>query len=161
MDKICDIFSVILVCKGGQRKNLSLEAANGSEVIKNLIKDFPGEEINFENIPDDILTKIIEYLEHHKSIPPKKIPMPLPKKDFKECVDQWDYEFINIELEKIFEIMMAANYMHIQSLLDLTSAKIADVIRGKSPEEINRMFKLDDENSESNDLNENIIRGKK
>ena len=96
--------------------------------------------------------------------------MPNPKKDFKDCVDQWDYDFINnCDVETILQLMNAANFLQINSLLDLTSAKIASMIKGKNSEEIRRILNMedDDENEiecaeeekvDSDDDNDEIFR---
>merc|ERR1711964_751571 len=57
----------------------------------------------------------------------------------------WDATFIdNIEKtmgkKMIFKIILAANYMAIKSLLHLGCAKIATLIKGKSPEEIKKIL---------------------
>ena len=40
-----------------------------------------------------------------------------------ECgVSEWDTEYVNIEQEVIFELIPAANYLDIKSLLGLTCA---------------------------------------
>ena len=69
----------------------------------------------------------------------------MPKKDFKECVEEWDYDFINVDIETIYNIMVAANFFDIKSLVDLTAAKIASMIRGKSPKEIRDILKINNE----------------
>ena len=56
---------------------------------------------------------------------------------------EFDAKFIDIDnLETIFDIIMAANYLDIKSLLDLSCAKIATLIRGKTPEEIRKTFNI-------------------
>ena len=138
--------------------NLPIKAINHSEFFKNFHQDFPNAEIHLNQINYRTLAKIVEFLEHYINKQPKKIQRPLPKKDFRECVDEWDYKFINIDTEEIFELMLAANFLHIQALLDLTSAKIASMIRGKSPEEIRRILGMKndiDENNE-NEIKEEI-----
>ena len=65
-----------------------------------------------------------------------------------EVVPEWDANFVDIEQELLFELILvclidspvfftsslcvqAANYMDIKSLLDLTCAKVASMIKGK------------------------------
>jgi S-phase kinase-associated protein 1 len=58
-------------------------------------------------------------------------------------VSEFDSKFIDIDdLEGIFDLIMAANYLDIKSLLDLSCAKIATLIRGKTPEEIRKTFNI-------------------
>ena len=60
----------------------------------------------------------------------------------KENVSEWYAKFINLEQEVIFELILAANYMDIKPLLDLSCAKIACMIKGKTPEEIRQTFNI-------------------
>ena len=41
-----------------------------------------------------------------------------------------------------FFAVQAANYMDIKSLLDLTCAKVASMIKGKTPEDIRKTFNI-------------------
>ena len=51
--------------------------------------------------------------------------------------------YIDIEnIEEIFEIVLAANYLHIVSLMELACAKIASLIKGKSTDEIRKTFNI-------------------
>ena len=89
------------------------------------------------------LKKIIEYCEYHKKDEPEEIPKPLKSCNLSEVVCEFDAKYIDIEdLEQIFEIIMAANYLDVKSLLDLSCAKIATLIKGKSPEEIRKTFNI-------------------
>merc|ERR1712032_1721049 len=45
-------------------------------------------------------------------------------------------------LSKVIEIILAANYLDIKSLLDLTCAKVASMIKGKNTEEIRKQFNI-------------------
>ena len=50
-----------------------------------------------------------------------------------------DAKYIDIEnLEELFDIILAANYLDIKSLLDLSCAKIATLIKGWNQDYINR-----------------------
>ena len=58
--------------------------------------------------------------------------------------DEWDVNFINgIDLDSVFDLINAANYMDISSLLDLSCAKIASLMKGKSAAEIRAMFNIE------------------
>ena len=127
------------------------KAAERSVFVKGYINDFPDADIEFSNINYNTLLKIKEYLEHYENSEPKKIAMPLPNNNFKECVDDWDYNFIDLKNEDIFEIMNAANFMAIQPLLDLSCAKIASLIKGKNEKEIRNLFNMKDDDKDNED----------
>merc|ERR1712182_80234 len=51
-----------------------------------------------------------------------------------ECgVREWDVEYVDVDQEILFELILAANYLDIKPLLDLTCAKVASMIKGKTP----------------------------
>ncbi|CAL5210881.1 unnamed protein product [Lathyrus oleraceus] len=54
----------------------------------------------------------------------------------------WDAEFVKVNQVTLFELILAANYLDIKSLLDLTSKAIAAMMVGKTPEEIRKMFNI-------------------
>ena len=101
------------------------------------------EEIPLPNVKKNILVKIMEYCEKHRNDNPPEIEKPLRHSNLSELVDAYDAKFIDIEnLEDLFDIILAANYLDIKSLLDLSCAKVATLIKGKSPEEIRKTFNI-------------------
>ncbi len=60
-----------------------------------------------------------------------------------EIVDEWYANFVKVDQEQLFDIILAANYMDIKPLLDLTCATVATMIKGKSREEVKRQFNID------------------
>ena len=86
------------------------------------------------------MKKIKDYLEHYENEEPKNIERPLPSQNFKECVDEWDFKYIDVDLELTFELILGANYMDIKPLLELASAKVASIIKGKTTEDIRKTF---------------------
>jgi S-phase kinase-associated protein 1 len=43
---------------------------------------------------------------------------------------------------ELFELIWAANYLDIKPMLDLTCKAVANMIKGKSPEEIRKTFNI-------------------
>ncbi|RYQ80728.1 hypothetical protein Ahy_Scaffold1g106941 isoform C [Arachis hypogaea] len=54
----------------------------------------------------------------------------------------WDAEFVKVDQATLFDLILAANYLNIKSLLDLTCQTVADMIKGKTPEEIRKTFNI-------------------
>ena len=134
---------ITLVSSDGEKMQISAKAAQRSQLVKGIIEDYPDDaEVPLNNVKSSILKKIKEYLEHYQDSDPKEIERPLASQNYQECVEAWDFEFINIELDTIFEIILAANYMDIKPLLELASSKIASIIKGKTPEEIRKTFNI-------------------
>ena len=138
---------VILISSDGEKIEISAKAAMRSTLIKDSIQDCRDDIIEFtaNNVKGNILKKIVEYLEHYKDTEPKEIERPLPSQNFKECVDEFDFNFTDIDLDMIFEIILASNYLDIKPLLELASAKVASILKGKTTEEIRRTFGITNE----------------
>ena len=119
-------------------------SAGMSTLIQNMIEDGGAdEEIPLPNVKSAILAKIVEYCKHHKDSPPEEIAKPLKSSNLLECgVSEWDVAFVNIEQEILLELITSANYLDIKPLLDLTCAKVASMIKGKTPEEIRKQFNI-------------------
>ena len=98
----------------------------------------------------DILELVVNYLEHHNGKKPEEIAKPLRSVKMDRIVaDQWDAVYINKMSKKtIYKVMLAANYMDLPSLLNLSCAKIATLIKGKSPEEIKAILDVDSDESQ-------------
>ena len=134
---------ITLVSSDGEKMQISAKAAQRSQLVKGIIEDYPDDaEVPLNNVKSNILKKIKEYLEHYQDSDPKEIERPLASQNYQDCVEPWDYEFINVDLDLIFEIILAANYMDIKPLLELASSKIASIIKGKTPEEIRKTFNI-------------------
>ena len=98
--------------------------------------------IPLPNVRGSILKKVIQYMEYHSTNPPKEIEKPLKSANMREVVSEWDANFVEVDQETLFELILAANYMDIKPLLDLTCAKVASMIKGKTPEEIRKRFNI-------------------
>ncbi|KAL7670294.1 hypothetical protein ACOME3_005233 [Neoechinorhynchus agilis] len=67
----------------------------------------------------------------------------------------WDVEFFKVDQATLLEIIAAANFLDIPDLLDKACRVVADMIKGKSPEEIRRTFNIQNDFTQSE---ENQIR---
>ena len=96
------------------------------------------------NIDHETLIKIKVYLEHYENINPKEIRRePLITNKLRDIVEEWDYNFINIDdKDKLFSIHSAACYMDIDPLVSLSSVKIASLLKGTTTEEIREEFNI-------------------
>ena len=115
-----------------------------SELVKTMV-DGDSEEkvIPLPNVKANVLKLVIDYMKHHADNPPKEIEKPLKSANMAEVVaDQWDADFVDVVQELLFELILAANYMDIKPLLDLTCAKVASMIKGKTPEQIRSTFNI-------------------
>ena len=76
---------------------------------------------------------------------PPEIDKPLSHSDMSQVVDQWHADYINLEQEELFELVMAANYLDIKPLLELSCAKVASQIKNKSVVEIRKYFNIEND----------------
>jgi S-phase kinase-associated protein 1 len=109
-------------------------------IVKSVIEDTNQTKIPIVNeaVTPDIFKKILEYLEYHDAHPQqtREDGTPIDNPD----VTAWDQAFVNIDQDTIFTLLVAANYLEIKPLLDLTAKKIASLIKGKTVEEIRALF---------------------
>mmetsp|Transcript_9502 Transcript_9502/g.13679 ORF Transcript_9502/g.13679 Transcript_9502/m.13679 type:complete len:101 (+) Transcript_9502:544-846(+) len=72
------------------------------------------------------------------------ITTPLKSSKIEDLVQQWYADYINIEQTMLFEMVTTANFMDIKPLLDLTCLAVSILIKGKTPEELRRIFGISD-----------------
>jgi len=98
--------------------------------------------IEIRQVPPETLEHVVAYLKHHKGKEPDPLPCPVRSIHMAQIVsDKWDATWIDaFDKKTIFEIILAANYMDIKSLLHLGCAKIATLIKQLDQKEINRII---------------------
>lgn len=57
----------------------------------------------------------------------------------------WYSEFVNLDQEILFELILAANYLDIKSLLELSCAKVASSIKSRSIPEIRKYLNIEND----------------
>ncbi|KAB2615036.1 SKP1-like protein 1A [Pyrus ussuriensis x Pyrus communis] len=108
-----------------------------SQTIKHIWEDgCTGNTIPLPNVTSVIFAKVIEYCRKHRE--EDKAIAADGENNFKE----WDAEFMKINHNILYDLIMAANYLDIKGRLDMTCQTMADMIKGKTPEEIHKMFNI-------------------
>ena len=103
-----------------------------SKLLKNLIEEYDNDdEIPLNEVDKNVLTTIIEYLQHYNTMEQKKIPTPFPERTdetfFKGILnDSWTYDYLKkMSIEEAIILGNAANYLQIDGLLDILAAFLA------------------------------------
>ncbi|KAJ0404285.1 hypothetical protein ATCC90586_001442 [Pythium insidiosum] len=136
---------VNLVSQDGEKFEVTAAVASVSQLVKTMTAEEQDDDevpdVPLPNVKGPVLAKVIEFCQHHHDNPMKEIEKPLRTNDIRDAVSEWDADFVEkLDQEMLFELILAANYMDIKSLLDLTCAKVATLIKGKTPEEIRATF---------------------
>ena len=136
--------TIKIVIKDEKEFEITKKQADLSEVLKNSINENPKESsFNLKEIDEKTGEKIKEFLTHFDGVPPAEIEKPLTSNEMKNLTDEWSANFIDkIPLEDLVNLSVAANYMGINSLLDLCCAKIASLCKDKNEEEIFKTFNI-------------------
>ncbi|KAK4232059.1 Skp1 family, dimerization domain-containing protein [Podospora fimiseda] len=138
---------VILASNEGTKITVDREVACRSVLIKNLIDDLGDEAVANDAIPlmnvnSAVLNKVVEWCEHHRNDVAQSGDDENDNRKKTTDIDEWDQKFMQVDQEMLFEIILAANYMDIKALLDVGCKTVANMIKGKSPEEIRKTFNI-------------------
>ncbi|CAI0646472.1 E3 ubiquitin ligase complex SCF subunit scon-3 [Colletotrichum fructicola] len=122
--------------------------AERSMLIKNMLEDVGDDAISQENpipipnVNEAVLRKVIEWCEHHRNDPPVNADEENDARKKTTEIEEWDQKFMQVDQEMLFEIILASNYLDIKPLLDVGCKTVANMIKGKSPEEIRKTFNI-------------------
>ena len=116
----------------GEVFTIETEIAKKSGTLCNMLEDLgveKGEDneeaVPLPNVNTYILEKVLQWSSHNKDGTPV------------------DSDVLRVEQGTLFEITLAANYVKIKGLSDVTAVKaVANMIEGKSPEEIRDTFNI-------------------
>ena len=120
-----------------------------SILLKDLTTDNEGEVITLKEVNEECLKRIIEYLYHYKDFEPKEIPKPFPENcdaNFLRSIlnDEWTFNYLNnLSIDKAIDMINAANYLQIDGLTNLLSAKLAYELSNCSVEEAKQKFQIE------------------
>uniref|UniRef100_I1QCD4 SKP1-like protein n=2 Tax=Oryza glaberrima TaxID=4538 RepID=I1QCD4_ORYGL len=120
-------------------------SARQSRAITNLIDDGCADVIPLPNVDSKTLAKVIPYCDEHGRANSGT-------DEERAALGRFDADFVG-ELDKdkasLIDVIMAANYLNIQGLLDITCQRVADTIGSATAEEIREAFDIEDDLTEA------------
>ena len=137
-----------------QNFRMTTKCAMQSELLAKLVDSDKSQsqeiKVPVRDISANTMSLIMEYLKHHQDSKAPQLDKPLVD-NLENVLDSWDYQFLKKYLlpsaatkglDELLKMVRAANYFSIPSLVDLTCAAVASEMKGKSPEELRKMFNL-------------------
>lgn len=130
-----------------------------SAVLSAVLADADGSDavVPLQNVSSDALDAVLRFLERrYRAGPAPPLPRPL-KGPVADVLDDWDKAFVYGWLvedgderrhARLMAVLMAALYLQIQELLDLTCAAVATMMAGKTAEQLRSFFNLADDFTE-------------
>ncbi|WVZ65722.1 hypothetical protein U9M48_015038 [Paspalum notatum var. saurae] len=140
---------LVLYSNDGERFDVPESVARQSGTIRGMIEDGCTDNgIPLPNVHSSILCKVIEYCKKHVEARGEggdgaaAEPTAATNKATEDELKAFDADFVKVDQTTLFDLILAANYMNIKELLDLTCQTVADMIKGKTPEEIRKTFNI-------------------
>ena len=128
---------ITLKSSDGEAFEVDEAVALESQTIKHMIEDDCADNgIPLPNVTSKILAKVVEYCKKHVEASGSE------EKSSEDDLKAWDADFVKVDQATLFDLILAANYLNIKNLLDLTCQTVADMIKGKTPEEIRKTFNI-------------------
>ena len=130
----------------GEIFTVETEIAKKSGTIRNMLEDLGmegddnDEAVPLPNVSTNILKKVIEWSTYHKDDPEPKEDDTNEKRS--DDISSWDSDFLKVDQGTLFELILAANYLDVKDLLNAGCKTVANMIKGKSPEEIRKTFNI-------------------
>ena len=135
------------ISKEGEVFSVSMPVASMSKLVETTIDpdddDDNAQEVPLPNVKATVLSKVVEFCTHYQTTEEMTpIETPIRSSKTEEVVQQWYADFVKIDHVLLFELVTAANYLDIKPLLDLTCFAVAVLIKGKSAEDMRKIFNI-------------------
>lgn len=135
--------TVTLITNDDVEFKISTEVSDKLVTVQNLIQDIGSDgAIPTPEVNSKILSKVIEYAKYH-------LENPFTEDNTENYVTEWDSQFCNVDQEVLFDMILAANYLDYKDLLETTAQCVANLIKGKTPEQIRELFEIENDFTES------------
>ena len=129
-----------LQINGGKVYKVTKKAAQLSEMLKEM-KEMPEDFQIYIPTDANTIEKILEYLNHYDGNQPPEIKKPLSSSDMKKITDEWSADFVDkLSIKELANVTSASHYIKSNNLLNLCCAKMVSLCKGKTEEEIFKIF---------------------
>ncbi|XP_006655713.2 SKP1-like protein 5 [Oryza brachyantha] len=128
---------ITLISSDGERFEVSEAAASLSQILRHMIEDdcVDPAGVVLPNVAAKPLAKVVEYCTRHAGAG-------AGDEAAAEELERFDAEFIDVGMDMLHALLTAANFMCVDGLIGLAIRRTADHIRGKSPEQIRKLFRI-------------------
>ena len=88
--------------------------------------------------------KVFEFVRHEQDVERlPEIPKPCPSHRMHDFLPLWFANYIDIKnLEDLYDLIAAANYLDIPALVELGCAKVGSIMQNKSISELRQLFNI-------------------
>jgi len=124
----------IVKLKSSDNKTFEVEEAVAvqSETLKNMVDDgCANDTIPLPNVSGKILEMVLGWCKKH-----------VDETVTGDELNKYEVDFLDLDQEVLYGLLMAANFLNVKGLLDRVLQRVADMIKGKQPEEIRRIFNI-------------------
>jgi S-phase kinase-associated protein 1 len=136
---------VTLISNDAKKYQIERKYAFVSTLIKTSLEgDDKADELKLPSVGGEVLELVVAYMKEHKGVEPPLIEKPLRSKVMKDvCAHKNDADFIDKigeDRQKLYNLILGANYMDVKSLLHLACAKVASLIKGQPLDKIKEIL---------------------
>uniref|UniRef100_A0A0E0EQ36 SKP1-like protein n=1 Tax=Oryza meridionalis TaxID=40149 RepID=A0A0E0EQ36_9ORYZ len=113
-----------------ERFEVARDAALLCKTLRWMIKGGYGR-IPLPNVASPILARVVDYLARHAAAMDD------------DGLDRFDRDFLaGVDQDTLFDLLLAANYLQADGLLDLACKKVVAMMTGMSPEQMREIFHI-------------------
>ncbi|KAL6603115.1 hypothetical protein ACP70R_043476 [Stipagrostis hirtigluma subsp. patula] len=145
---------ITLISSDNARFEVDEAAASLSPTVRDMIAGGAGAGgVTLPGVDSRFLAKVIEYCNKHAPAPATATscgdeaagavdfsPILAAEAAQKKELAAFDEEFINVDSNTLYGLIMAASYLGVEGIVELASQKIADMMKGKTVEGIRQTF---------------------
>ncbi|KAJ6648976.1 S-phase kinase-associated protein 1, partial [Pseudolycoriella hygida] len=146
MDFLASMSTITLVSSDRQIFEIDSRIVECMGTIKHTMKNAyeDNDPIPLPNVDSATLKKVLEWADHHKD-DPVSIQDDAKEQKRTDDITDWDREFLKVDHHILFAMILAANYLDMSQLLEITSKTVANMLKGKTADEIRTMLHIEDD----------------